>query len=63
MPADVTVECSTVPAAANVTASDDCDTDVELIYTETNQPGTCLDSYTLIRVWTARDNCGNEIRG
>ncbi len=60
VPTDVTVECDNVPAAASPTATDDCDTDVDLIYSEVRADGACLDSYTLTRTWTASDNCGNQ---
>ena len=67
VPADVTAECSVVPAAAvigtEVTATDNCDTDVTITYTETRTDGSCPDSYTLTRTWTATDNCGNQTTG
>jgi gliding motility-associated-like protein/uncharacterized repeat protein (TIGR01451 family) len=62
MPADITVECDGVPAApAVVTASDNCDADVLVEFTEVRTDGSCPDTYTLIRTWTATDNCGNSI--
>src|SRR6202008_4024373 len=60
IPADVTVECDNVTAPATPTATDNCDTDVTITYNETQTNGPCLDSYTLTRVWTATDNCGNS---
>src|SRR6185436_14102591 len=60
VPADITVECDAVPAPANPTATDNCDTNVSITYNETQTNGPCLDSYTLTRVWTATDNCGNS---
>ena len=42
------------------TATDNCDTDVTITYSETRTDGPCVDSYTLTRVWTATDNCGNS---
>jgi large repetitive protein len=61
MPADITVECDGVPAApAVVTASDNCDSDVTVVFGEVRNDGACIDSYTLTRTWTATDNCGNE---
>ena len=39
---------------------DNCDTDVTITYSETRTDGPCVDSYTLTRVWTATDNCGNS---
>jgi hypothetical protein len=62
MPADITVECDGVPAApAVVTASDNCDSNVLVEFTEVRTDGSCPDTYTLIRTWTATDNCGNSI--
>ncbi|RMF68754.1 MAG: gliding motility-associated C-terminal domain-containing protein, partial [Alphaproteobacteria bacterium] len=60
VPADVTVECDAVPAPASPTATDNCDTDVEIAFTEVRTDGDCPDSYTLTRTWTATDNCGNQ---
>ncbi|MEZ5029810.1 MAG: SprB repeat-containing protein [Saprospiraceae bacterium] len=59
VPANVTVECDAVPTVAVVTAEDACDPDVDVQFTETTQPGTCEHSYTLIRSWSAEDECGN----
>jgi hypothetical protein len=62
MPADITVECDGVPEApAVVTASDNCDTDVTVVFGEVRTDGSCPDTYTLTRTWTATDNCGNSI--
>ena len=47
VPGDVTVECDAVPAAADVTATDNCDLDVAIGYTETRTDGSCPDNYTL----------------
>jgi hypothetical protein len=55
----ITVECSAVPAAATPTATDNCDTNVDIVYGEVRTNGPCLDTYTLTRTWTATDNCGN----
>jgi len=58
--ANITVECNAVPAAANVTATDNCDTSVNVQYTQTRTNGSCLYNYTLTRTWVATDNCGNQ---
>ena len=63
MPADVTAECDAVPVVpAGITATDNCDAEVDVTYSEVRTDGTCLDSYTLTRTWTATDNCGNSIQ-
>ena len=60
MPANTTAECDNIPATANPTANDNCDTDVEITFSETTNPGACDDQFTIIRTWTATDNCGNQ---
>ena len=60
VPANVTVQCSSIPAPAMITATDNCDVTVAITYNgETRANGACPDSYTLTRQWTAADNCGN----
>jgi len=59
-PADVTVECNAVPSVPVITASDNCDEYVPVQFSETRQDGLCDDSYTLVRTWTATDDCGNS---
>ncbi|MBL7818002.1 MAG: gliding motility-associated C-terminal domain-containing protein, partial [Saprospiraceae bacterium] len=59
VPANITVECSTVPTAPTVTATDNCDANVNVTLNEVRTNGSCPDSYTLTRTWTATDNCGN----
>ncbi|NCI49350.1 hypothetical protein GWC95_05415, partial [Sediminibacterium roseum] len=57
-PADATVECNAVPAAAILTATDNCDTPA-VIFNETRTNGNSPNNYTLTRTWTATDGCGN----
>jgi hypothetical protein len=59
VPADETVECDAVPAAATPSASDRCDPDPPVTLAEVRTDGPCPDSYTLARTWTATDRCGN----
>ena len=46
---------------ASVTATDNCDTEVEITFVETTEAGTggCASSEIIVRTWTATDNCGN----
>ncbi|MBL0315877.1 MAG: hypothetical protein IPP69_08895 [Flavobacteriales bacterium] len=58
VPADTQVECSNIPAPAMVTATDNCDQNMEVGYYEQFIPGNdCY--YTLVRHWEVADDCGN----
>jgi len=61
-PGDVTVDCSTkIPDAADVTASDNCDTDVPVVFDEKRTGSGCPgDPLIITRTWTATDDCGNS---
>ena len=61
-PPDVTVECgeSTDPSnTGSATAADNCDTDVEVAYSDTEKLGSCPQEKTITRTWNATDDCGN----
>ncbi|MFV5693802.1 HYR domain-containing protein, partial [Flavobacterium sp. LT1R49] len=58
-PANVTAECSAVPAAATLTATDNCDATPVVTFNEVKTNGNCASNYTLTRTWTATDVCGN----
>ncbi|MFC2001958.1 prenyltransferase/squalene oxidase repeat-containing protein, partial [Chloroflexota bacterium] len=53
VPANVTVECDSVPEPATPTATDNCDNDVDIAFTEERADGDCPSSYTLTRTWIA----------
>ncbi|OYU56650.1 MAG: hypothetical protein CFE25_05335 [Chitinophagaceae bacterium BSSC1] len=57
IPADLTVECNAVPAAAVLTATDNCSAVVTM--TEVRTDGNSVNDYTLTRTWTATDASGN----
>jgi hypothetical protein len=57
---NLTVECDMVPEPAQITASDNCDDQVSVVFNEVNEEGECANAYTLIRTWTATDDCGNS---
>ncbi len=64
VPADMTVECDKIPAEPiNITAIDNCDSDVTIEFNEERHNGSCQDNYVLTRIWTAIDNCGNLTQG
>ncbi|MFH6990614.1 gliding motility-associated C-terminal domain-containing protein, partial [Flavobacterium collinsii] len=61
LPANITVSCDKVPAPANITASDNCNANVPVVYTETKNSieNECSTNYTLTRTWTSSDCSGN----
>ncbi|MDO8368789.1 MAG: HYR domain-containing protein, partial [Saprospiraceae bacterium] len=60
VPANVTVDCQSIPALGNSSATDNCDPSVNISYLgETRTNGSCPASYFLSRIWRAQDNCGN----
>jgi predicted nucleic acid-binding Zn ribbon protein len=61
VPDDVTVECDQIPPTPFVTAMDNCDNNIDVIYNEDIIDGNCADNYTIIRTWTAEDECGNSV--
>ncbi|MEZ4950496.1 MAG: hypothetical protein R2784_14085 [Saprospiraceae bacterium] len=64
IPSDVTVECDDVPSApVTITATDNCDPQVDITMDETVQPLGCQNDFRLIRTWTATDDCGNVATG
>ncbi|MEQ1746214.1 MAG: HYR domain-containing protein [Saprospiraceae bacterium] len=59
-PANITVQCSAIPAPTTPAATDNCDASVAVTYNgQTQTNGACANAYTLTRIWTAADNCGN----
>jgi hypothetical protein len=59
VPASIELSCTEeVPAIpANVEATDNCDADVTIIFTETQTATEC--PFVITRTWTALDDCGN----
>jgi gliding motility-associated-like protein len=58
IPSDIAVECDAIPIAALLSATDNCGTS-NVTFLETRVDGTCISNYTLTRLWTATDSCGN----
>ncbi len=60
-PANVTVSCGAVPAPATVTATDNCDPSVAVVYSQTSSLSGCGGyTGTITRKWVATDDCGNK---
>jgi hypothetical protein len=56
---DVTVECDEVLPAPYATAYDNCGS-VSIDVSDVTLPGQCANGYTLVRTYTATDDCGNN---
>ncbi|MEZ4800802.1 MAG: hypothetical protein R2809_13705 [Flavobacteriales bacterium] len=56
---EVTYECSAVEEPAVLTATDNCAEVSVVSYDEEIEAGNCTGNYTIIRHWTAVDNCEN----
>jgi hypothetical protein len=62
-PADVTIECdqSTDPSNTGLaTATDNCDENSLIAYSDAEIPGHCPQEKTVNRTWSATDACGNS---
>ena len=53
----MTVDCTDVSIAPTLLAEDNCDDNVQVILDEVVGDGC---PYTIIRTWTATDDCGNS---
>ncbi len=56
VPADVTVNCNSIPSAPSLTATDNCKGNWTANYDEVVNTGC---PYTIVRVWSATDDYGN----
>jgi len=61
-PPDATVECyeSTDPQATGMAAGQDACGEVTITYEDIKSAGDCPQAYTIVRVWTATDECNNS---
>ena len=57
-PANISVDCNAVPAVTPVTASDNCDPTITVVYVG-EQNNVVEGCGTIVRTWTAADACGN----
>ena len=61
-PASLTVACDAGILPINTgtaTATDNCNPAPLVVYNDATTPGTCPQSFTIARTWTASDGCGN----
>jgi gliding motility-associated-like protein len=58
-PGDITVACNAVPAPVSPSVTDNCDASVAVVAADVQNPGSCPGSSTIIRTYTATDDCNN----
>ncbi len=62
LPTDSTVSCDNVPVAATLTAADNCDTNITVLFDEQiTDTDSCGSNYTITRTWSASDCAGNPV--
>ncbi|QDW22505.1 T9SS type B sorting domain-containing protein [Flavobacterium sp. KBS0721] len=61
LPKDITVSCDAVPEPANIEASDNCNGNLPIVFSEIKSDiiNGCSTNYTLTRTWTTSD-CGKN---
>ena len=62
-PADTSVQCNSIPAPPIIGTqifAEKCGNSVSIVLAETTQNASCLNTYELVRTWTATDDCGNQ---
>lgn len=61
VPSSLYAECQdSIPVAMNISATDNCDDNVEIDFEEERIDGNCANNFEIIRIWTATDFCGNS---
>ncbi|MGB1270410.1 MAG: hypothetical protein ACPG45_11810, partial [Flavobacteriaceae bacterium] len=62
LPGNVTVECDSIPDADILTATDNCDTTLDVSFDEQiiADPNGCATNYTINRTWSVTDCAGNN---
>ncbi|WP_394975007.1 Calx-beta domain-containing protein, partial [uncultured Croceitalea sp.] len=62
LPADMTVQCDSVPDAPVITAIDSCEPNMVVNFTETiTDSDSCPSDYTITRTWSVSDCAGNAV--
>ncbi|MFK7831642.1 MAG: Ig-like domain-containing protein, partial [Winogradskyella sp.] len=61
LPNDITVTSNNIPTAVTLTASDNCTSNINTVFSETVIGDSCDAAYTIERTWEAVDGCGNAI--
>eukprot|EP00463_Aulacantha_scolymantha_P000435 TRINITY_DN125_c0_g1_i3.p1 TRINITY_DN125_c0_g1~~TRINITY_DN125_c0_g1_i3.p1 ORF type:complete len:913 (+),score=238.66 TRINITY_DN125_c0_g1_i3:2483-5221(+) len=66
VPDNVAVECDEIPLPTAVKVLDKCTKDIDPVLPHETKPDDKIataNDYSLVRTWTAQDNCGNKVVG
>ena len=55
------MSCESVPAAAVMEATDNCDDSIEVVFAEASEGGDCPQGMTITRTWSVSDCAGNQL--
>lgn len=58
-PQDLDLSCTDEVPFEAPSFTDDCDENLEIGFSEQIVPGDCANNFTIVRTWTAIDDCGN----
>ncbi|MFK5879619.1 MAG: gliding motility-associated C-terminal domain-containing protein, partial [Flavobacteriaceae bacterium] len=58
---EITVVCDEIPEVAEITAEDNCSSNVDMTFTESETTPNDDGNYTITRDWIFTDECGNEV--
>ncbi len=62
LPESMTVLCNEVPDVVTLTATDNCDPNIEVAFDEViTNDANCIDGYTITRTWSTSDCAGNTV--
>lgn len=59
LPVDISVSCDAIPVANILTATDNCDPNVQVSFTEETIFSNISDDFIIERLWEVTDSCGN----
>ena len=54
------VTCDSIPVVPSLVFEDSCSSNIAVSFNETTNQADGVDTYNIIRTWTASDDCGNE---